>query len=1524
MGKKERFSLRKYKVGLVSVLIGAVFLAGHVAADEVNSTLQVNQVGIEQAVQVVDSSQAVDETQVELAIEQTSEVSSQTVNQDGLNLSDNQEASLPTENEVTDNTQDKISTVSNETLDSTPQQEASQAKQPETPQSIDTDEQIKVPEVWESGYKGQGTVVAIIDSGLDVDHDVLHITDPSKAKYKSQEEMDAAKAAAGITYGKWFNDKVIFGYNYVDGNTNLKEGIEDSHGMHVTGIAAGNPTQKAGDEYIYGVAPEAQVIFLRVFSDLKKTTGPALYVRAIEDAVKLGADSINLSLGSTTGSTANIEESLLEAIEAAQRAGVTVVISAGNDGAFGDNQKPFAENIDYGLVGNPSTAKGAISVASYNSDYTRGQAITFVGMENNADLNYGRCPFSDPNKSEKKFEIGRDYDYVYVGTGTAEEVQGVDLTGKIALIKRGGSTFSEKIAKAIAQGAEGVVIYNNDPQGANISMSLDDSAIAIPAVFIPYKFGNALANGNYKIRFSGNLEKFDNIEAGHFSSFSSWGLTSDGELKPDVSAPGGSIYSSFNDGQYGLMSGTSMAAPHVTGVVALVKQYLKEKYPEKSDAEIAYLVKALIMSNAKAHYDEQAGEFSSPRQQGAGLVDTASAISSGLYLTSDDGYGSITLGNVGDTFNFDVTIHNISDQDKTLTYETNLQTDAVEDGKITLSPRHLASIAGRTITVKANSSEKVMITVDARQFAELLTKEMPNGYYLEGFVRFLDSVDFAEVVSLPFVGFRGDFQNLAVVEDPVYKLVSDGKEGFYLKIDGDHIVSGSDDTTALLTNSTGSSRPIVLGTYANNAGDFVLHLDENGTTRLAISPNNDGKQDFVTFKGVFLRNYTDASAAVYAADDVNFEHPLWQSETFSGVKNYKSEKGSTALSSTIWYGDNLDGKDLSDGSYKYVLTYYPTVIGAQAQHLAFDIIVDRKNPVITTATYDAASQNFNPRKALDDGSGVLRGRVYYIDDHHTPVYLEQNPDGSFTLPLDAASLENFYYVVEDFAGNTETAKVSDLVNVGNESGRVTINLLDDQTNVASYVDYTFIVKDHDGNVITDLKYYGNDLSTVNLPFGDYTVELALYDTDAAELAGPTSQIIKLSDADSYKTVNFYVHMRNQAALVLDFDKELPKGTTVSISNKNGKLTVIPAARYAKKDYGKNVYVGDYTLELPLPVGYELYEDPHFTVVYGKQNHIAFSIIDKIALIAATQAINGIENEARYYNASLEKLLAYRDSLTSAQAILSGKYTQVEVDAALQTLQDAIEALDGKTTDFKALTEEDSQFQAEQEDPAYYNAGVAARTTYDTQHRKANLVLAKGSVTQEEVDATLKKLKSAREALDGKATDFRALSNLSNKSKVLKVTSAKYKNASEPAKTAYDQALVEAQAVLSNSEATQGEVDAALANLKAAEAELDGKEKQTTSTQTELNDFIPKEVIKSETPPQSMRTQSASEKGGEVVALGVNKRGLAGKSASALKQSKETAYLPTTSSQSESFLVSLGFIILAGVSLIWKNRKHVQE
>ncbi|MCL4889932.1 Fn3-like domain-containing protein [Streptococcus gallolyticus] len=550
------------------------------------------------------------------------------------------------------------------------------------------------------------------------------------------------------------------------------------------------------------------------------------------------------------------------------------------------------------------------------------------------------------------------------------------------------------------------------------------------------------------------------------------------------------------------------------------------------------------MSTAKAHYDKEAQAYTSPRQQGAGLVDTASAVSTGLYVTGDDGYGSVTLGNVGDTFTFDVTIHNIGDQDKTLTYETNLGTDTVENGEITLAPRQLSTTTGHTITVKANSSETITITVDASQFAELLSKEIPNGYYLEGFVRFLDPTDLAEVISIPCVGFRGDFQNLAVVETPVYQLVSDGKDGFYFEVSDDHVVESGDATTSLLTNNAGSGYYKVLGTYSNDDGDFVLQLDENGQPYLAISPDGDGNQDYVLFKGVFLRNYTNATAAVYAADDVNFENPLWESGDSSGIKNYY--KKASVLYATRWDGKDQDGHDLADGKYKYVLTYYPEVIGADAQHLAFDVIVDRKEPIITTATYDENTLTFTPRKALDpDGSGVFEDSIFYYAENEKgeveQVYLTPNADGSFTLPLDLADIEDFYYAVEDYAGNVAYAKVEDLINVGNDSGRVTVNLLNDETKGNSYVDYTFIIKDAKGDIVTDLHFFGEDLTTVDLPFGDYTVELALYDEEWAELAGPTSQKVSISETDSYKTVDFFVHTFSKAALVLDFDKDLPRG-----------------------------------------------------------------------------------------------------------------------------------------------------------------------------------------------------------------------------------------------------------------------------------------------------------------------------------------------------------------------------------------------
>ena len=102
---------------------------------------------------------------------------------------------------------------------------------------------INLQPLWDKGIKGQGQVVAVIDSGVDPAHDIFRLTDISKAKYKSEAEIEEAKKKAGITYGKWYNNKVVYVHNYSDMDDNVKEDDPISHGAHVAGTAVGNASQ---------------------------------------------------------------------------------------------------------------------------------------------------------------------------------------------------------------------------------------------------------------------------------------------------------------------------------------------------------------------------------------------------------------------------------------------------------------------------------------------------------------------------------------------------------------------------------------------------------------------------------------------------------------------------------------------------------------------------------------------------------------------------------------------------------------------------------------------------------------------------------------------------------------------------------------------------------------------------------------------------------------------------------------------------------------------------------------------------------------------------------------------------------------------------------------------------------------------------------------------------------------------------------------------------------------------------------
>ncbi|WP_024417928.1 S8 family serine peptidase [Streptococcus suis] len=1584
MKKKETFSLRKYKIGTVSVLLGAVFLfagAPSVAADELTSLVETK---VEATVPDVIVSESASESPVVEELVDTSVEATPT----DVTTTDNVEETLGSEalenitNTEVEATQPAVETptisekkveedeklaVADETTAITNQEEAK-------PQNIDSNTIITVPKVWDSGYKGEGTVVAIIDSGLDVDHDVLHISDLSTAKYKSEKEIEAAKEAAGITYGEWFNDKVVFGYNYVDVNTVLKEEDKRSHGMHVTSIATGNPTQPVAGQLMYGVAPEAQVMFMRVFSDLKATTGAALYVKAIEDAVKLGADSINLSLGGANGSVVNMNENVTAAIEAARRAGVSVVIAAGNDGTFGSgHSNPSADYPDYGLVGTPSTARDAISVASYNNTTVGSKVINIIGLENNADLNYGKSSFDNPEKSSVPFEIGKEYEYVYAGIGQASDFDGLNLTGKLALIKRGTISFSEKIANATAAGAVGVVIFNSRPGEANVSMQLDDTAIAIPSIFIPLEFGEALAANSYKIAFNNETDIRPNPKAGLLSDFSSWGLSADGELKPDLAAPGGAIYAAINDNDYANMQGTSMASPHVAGATVLVKQYLQATSPTKSPQEIEALVKHLLMSTAKAHVNKETTAYTSPRQQGAGIIDTAAAISTGLYLTGEDGYGSITLGNVEDTFSFTVTLHNITNEDKTLNYSTQLTTDTVQNGLITLAPRLLAEIPGGKVTVQANSSTTVTINVDASNFAEELTGLMKNGYYLEGFVRFTDVADGGDIVSIPYVGFRGEFQNLAVLEEPIYNLIADGKGGFYFEpvtaqpdtVDISHHYTGLVTGSTELIYSTDKRSDFAiktLGTFKNEAGYFVLELDESGKPHLAISPNGDDNQDSLAFKGVFLRNYTDLVASVYAADDTERTNPLWESQPQSGNKNFYSGDPKNPKSSIIypteWNGTDSEGNALADGKYQYVLTYSSEVPGAAVQTMIFDVIIDRESPVITTATYDETNFTFNPRPAIEKGeSGLYREQVFYlvadasgvttipsllengdVTVSDNKVFVAQNDDGSFTLPLDLADISKFYYTVEDYAGNISYEKVENLISIGNEKGLVTVNILDKDTNSPVPILFSYSVTDETGKIVAELPRYAGDTSVLKLPFGTYTFDLFLYDTEWSSLAGETKAVVTISEENSTAEVNFYVTLKDKANLLVDIDALLPSGSTIQLVTADGQTIQLPNAKYSKTDYGKFVPVGTYTILPTLPEGYEFLEELDVVVLANQSNVKKLTLINKVALKELIAELAGLEETARYYNASPELQTAYAKALEDASAVYANKHNQAQVDSAVASLVAAREQLNGQATDTEKLIAEVSNYTPTQANFIYYNAENTKQIAYDTAVRSAQLVLNQENVTQTVVNQALADLLAAKAGLDGQKTDISALRSAVSVSSVLKATDAKYLNASENVKQAYDQAVEAAKAILADESASQASVDQALAVLTSAQAELDGIATSTNDAKEPANTATDKKDEGTVTPPpidsekvdvQAPPVKDTGNSGHVPIGQKPNPQPTLPRpvtlqaSLSSPNQEKQVTQLPNTGDNDTRYYLVLGVIIGLGTLLVSK-RRHKEE
>ncbi len=299
---------------------------------------------------------------------------------------------------------------------------------------------INSGKAWSANFSGKGQLIAIIDSGADPNHEVFTSkpVDMSVAKIKGESDLKR-KLTSEINAGKYFNDKIPFGFNYANANTTIKESKASSHGMHVAGIAAGN------SDRLRGVAPDAQLLIMRVFGDglFGGGTTPEIYNKAIDDAVKLGADSINMSLGSTGTTDSRIEKTTINALQRAQDAGIVVAIAMGNDGflGFGALDGPSATNPDYGMTNSPGVADLSMAVASVDNIKIKQKGIILNTSPDKTRLFYlqgADMSGTFPTTEEAFVELGYGYE---------EDYANKDVSGKIALIMRGDAPGREKKKK---------------------------------------------------------------------------------------------------------------------------------------------------------------------------------------------------------------------------------------------------------------------------------------------------------------------------------------------------------------------------------------------------------------------------------------------------------------------------------------------------------------------------------------------------------------------------------------------------------------------------------------------------------------------------------------------------------------------------------------------------------------------------------------------------------------------------------------------------------------------------------------------------------------------------------------------------------------------------------------------------------------------------------------------------------------------------------------------------------------------
>lgn len=609
------------------------------------------------------------------------------------------------------------------------------------------------------GLTGEGVTVAVIDSGIDYNHPDLGGSGTD----------DETKDFPG--------DRVVGGYDFVGDDYDSEAGTPvapdefpddcGGHGSHVAGIIGADGDPAAGG--VLGVAPGVDLLSYRVFG-CDGSSSTEVILQAMEQAMDDGADVVNMSLGASFATWQDYPTAQMSDVMTDR--GVTMVISAGNEGVAGT----FSS-------GAPGVSAGAITVASVDNTDRRAPYATAAGRE----IAYGAA-----TGSTAAVPTSGELELISAGAPGTEAAQGCESSvvppatgaGQALLVERGVCAFHLKALAGQEAGYDAVILYNNAPGVVNPTVE-GDPAITIPVVMIGQDDGlalqEALTSGGVTWAWQEGAAVFENPTGGLVSDFSSYGLTAELQLKPDVAAPGGSIWSTIplEQGGHGSMSGTSMAAPHVAGAAAL----LLESSPELAPAD----VKTAMMNTADPltwSLMPDAGYLEPVHRQGAGMMDMVGAV----HATTRVGEPSISLGE-GEAGPAAVTLTVSNDSDAEQTYAVGVR-DGIATGHPTYDPGFydapaLADTGADTVTVPAHGSTELTVTL-GEDFGE-------DGLIYGGWITLTGAED--DIV-VPFAGLSGDYQALPVLDDQGMGLpvlgVSDGAGSVLLDPDGGHTYTMQD------------------------------------------------------------------------------------------------------------------------------------------------------------------------------------------------------------------------------------------------------------------------------------------------------------------------------------------------------------------------------------------------------------------------------------------------------------------------------------------------------------------------------------------------------------------------------------------------------------------------------------------------------------------------------------------------------------------------------------------------------------